>query len=177
MPFWTLARVARALGLEGQYDERPIAAISTVASGYAYLVMCNVYWDNNPTRFWWHSAGYTPAGVEAWNGIRANGAVWNGFRTNGLVVNGFGLNGAVGTGIEAGTVVESSGSRSRGPCPSRSPSPTRAPRSRHRRSSRASPSRRRPLIPHSPTNSTINCGTYSPNRIWYRPIRWKEFGR
>lgn len=24
-----------------------------------------------PTRFWWHSAGYTPAGVECWNGIRA----------------------------------------------------------------------------------------------------------
>lgn len=23
------------------------------------------------TRFWWHSAGYTPAGVECWNGIRA----------------------------------------------------------------------------------------------------------
>lgn len=29
MSFWTLARVARALGLEGQYDARPIAAIST----------------------------------------------------------------------------------------------------------------------------------------------------
>jgi dienelactone hydrolase len=26
--------------------------------------------DNQPTRFWWHSAGYTPAGVECWNGIR-----------------------------------------------------------------------------------------------------------
>jgi dienelactone hydrolase len=24
-----------------------------------------------PTRFWWHSAGYTPAGVECWNGVRA----------------------------------------------------------------------------------------------------------
>ncbi len=24
-----------------------------------------------PTRMWWHSAGYTPAGVEAWNGVRA----------------------------------------------------------------------------------------------------------
>ena len=24
-----------------------------------------------PTRMWWHSAGYTPAGVECWNGIRA----------------------------------------------------------------------------------------------------------
>src|SRR4051812_37742759 len=23
------------------------------------------------TRWWWHSAGYTPAGVECWNGIRA----------------------------------------------------------------------------------------------------------
>jgi cephalosporin-C deacetylase-like acetyl esterase len=23
-----------------------------------------------PTRFWWHSAGYTPAGVECWNGVR-----------------------------------------------------------------------------------------------------------
>jgi dienelactone hydrolase len=23
------------------------------------------------TRFWWHAAGYTPAGVECWNGIRA----------------------------------------------------------------------------------------------------------
>ncbi len=23
------------------------------------------------TRFWWHSAGYTPAGVECWNGVRA----------------------------------------------------------------------------------------------------------
>ncbi len=29
MPFWTLARVARALGLEGHYDERLIAGIST----------------------------------------------------------------------------------------------------------------------------------------------------
>jgi len=26
--------------------------------------------DNQPTRFWWHSAGYTPAGVECWNGVR-----------------------------------------------------------------------------------------------------------
>jgi dienelactone hydrolase len=25
----------------------------------------------NLDRFWWHSAGYTPAGVECWNGIRA----------------------------------------------------------------------------------------------------------
>ncbi len=25
----------------------------------------------NLQRFWWHSRGYTPAGVEAWNGIRA----------------------------------------------------------------------------------------------------------
>ena len=24
-----------------------------------------------PKRFWWHSAGYTPAGVECWNGVRA----------------------------------------------------------------------------------------------------------
>ncbi|HEX3314328.1 MAG TPA: CocE/NonD family hydrolase [Gemmataceae bacterium] len=24
-----------------------------------------------PTRMWWHSAGYTPAGVECWNGVRA----------------------------------------------------------------------------------------------------------
>lgn len=23
-----------------------------------------------PTRMWWHSAGYTPAGVECWNGVR-----------------------------------------------------------------------------------------------------------
>src|SRR5437588_12937712 len=23
------------------------------------------------TRWWWHSAGYTPAGVECWNGVRA----------------------------------------------------------------------------------------------------------
>src|SRR5207302_3480350 len=22
-------------------------------------------------RFWWHSRGYTPAGVECWNGVRA----------------------------------------------------------------------------------------------------------
>lgn len=29
MPFWTLARVARALGVAGQYDDRPIATIST----------------------------------------------------------------------------------------------------------------------------------------------------
>lgn len=29
MPFWTLARVARALGVAGQFDDRPIAAIST----------------------------------------------------------------------------------------------------------------------------------------------------
>ncbi len=29
MPFWTLARVARALGVPGQYDDRPIADIST----------------------------------------------------------------------------------------------------------------------------------------------------
>jgi cephalosporin-C deacetylase-like acetyl esterase len=27
--------------------------------------------DQAPTRFWWHSAGYTPAGVECWNGVRA----------------------------------------------------------------------------------------------------------
>ena len=28
--------------------------------------------NTNPieTRFWWHSAGYTPAGVECWNGVR-----------------------------------------------------------------------------------------------------------
>lgn len=26
--------------------------------------------DVPETRFWWHSAGYTPAGVECWNGIR-----------------------------------------------------------------------------------------------------------
>ena len=27
--------------------------------------------DPVETRFWWHSAGYTPAGVECWNGVRA----------------------------------------------------------------------------------------------------------
>jgi dienelactone hydrolase len=27
--------------------------------------------DKVENRFWWHSAGYTPAGVECWNGIRA----------------------------------------------------------------------------------------------------------
>lgn len=27
--------------------------------------------DPVQTRFWWHSAGYTPAGVECWNGVRA----------------------------------------------------------------------------------------------------------
>jgi dienelactone hydrolase len=26
---------------------------------------------SDENRFWWHSAGYTPAGVEAWNGVRA----------------------------------------------------------------------------------------------------------
>lgn len=29
----------------------PSANISTVANDYAYMVMCNVYWDNNPARF------------------------------------------------------------------------------------------------------------------------------
>jgi dienelactone hydrolase len=27
--------------------------------------------DGYENRFWWHSAGYTPAGVECWNGVRA----------------------------------------------------------------------------------------------------------
>ncbi len=27
--------------------------------------------DVGETRWWWHSAGYTPAGVECWNGVRA----------------------------------------------------------------------------------------------------------
>ena len=29
----------------------PSANISTVASGYAYMVMCNIYWDNTATPF------------------------------------------------------------------------------------------------------------------------------
>jgi len=43
MPFWTLARVARAVGDAGQYDDRPIAAISTdtrtLAAGDCFVAL------------------------------------------------------------------------------------------------------------------------------------------
>lgn len=48
-PAWLLADSA-------EVGYGPSANIPTVASGYAYLVMCNVYWDNNPGRFAMHKA-------------------------------------------------------------------------------------------------------------------------
>lgn len=51
MPFWTLARVARAIGLEGQYDERPIAAISTdtrsLAAGDCFVALRGERFDGH----------------------------------------------------------------------------------------------------------------------------------
>jgi dienelactone hydrolase len=36
-----------------------------------YGIRANVKNGQAETRFWWHCRGYTPAGVECWNGIRA----------------------------------------------------------------------------------------------------------
>jgi hypothetical protein len=44
------------LDLSAEVGYGPSANISTVASGYAYLVMCNVYWESNPYRFAMHKA-------------------------------------------------------------------------------------------------------------------------
>lgn len=51
MTFWTLARVARALGLDGQYDARPIAAISTdtrsLAQGDCFVALRGERFDGH----------------------------------------------------------------------------------------------------------------------------------
>ncbi len=51
MTFWTLARVARAVGLEGQYDERPIAGISTdtrsLATGDCFVALRGERFDGH----------------------------------------------------------------------------------------------------------------------------------
>lgn len=51
MPFWTLARVARAVGVAGQFDDRPIAAISTdtrtLPAGAAFVALRGERFDGH----------------------------------------------------------------------------------------------------------------------------------
>jgi len=51
MPFWTLARVARAVGDAGQFDDRPIAAISTdtrtLPAGAAFVALRGERFDGH----------------------------------------------------------------------------------------------------------------------------------
>lgn len=51
MPFWTLARVARALGVVGQYDDRPIHAISTdtrtLSAGDCFVALSGERFDGH----------------------------------------------------------------------------------------------------------------------------------
>lgn len=51
MPFWTLARIARAVGVAGQYDDRPIAAISTdtrtLGAGACFVALSGERFDGH----------------------------------------------------------------------------------------------------------------------------------
>src|SRR5262249_22326429 len=45
--------------------------LDTLQLGEIPGVHHGTYGSVQPPRWWWHSIGYTPAGVECWNGVRA----------------------------------------------------------------------------------------------------------
>ncbi len=72
-PMWFASNGYVCLSIDTlQLGEIPGVHHGTYGRPYNHLKAYGVKEEKPPeTRWWWHAAGYTPAGVECWNGIRA----------------------------------------------------------------------------------------------------------